>query len=65
MSEAKKLTSEEKEIFQQVVELGNKLNAMVGKTHEIKRSCHKLENENQYLQDYVGNLMSTDILSKK
>lgn len=53
------------EAYAKVVDLGSRLNAMVAKTYEIQRECTKVDSESRYLQDYVGNVMSTEMLKSK
>lgn len=56
---------ENEQVLDEVIELRNKLSIMVSKAFEVRRECNKVKHENTYLQDYVGNLMTTDILTTK
>lgn len=52
--------------YEQAVQLRDKLDSLIRRTVQTKKKCDKLDHDNKYLQEYVGNLMNSgDFLSKK
>ncbi|ODV59973.1 Slo1p ASCRUDRAFT_71443 [Ascoidea rubescens DSM 1968] len=47
------------ELVDEALELRDRLKLLVSSISKVKRTCEKLEHENQNLQDYVGYLMSS------
>lgn len=52
--------------YEQALQLRDKLDSLIRRTVQTKKKCDKLDHDNKYLQEYVGNLMNSgDFLSKK
>lgn len=52
--------------FEEALHLRDKLDALIRRTVQTKKRCEKLDHDNKYLQEYVGNLMNSgDFLSKR
>lgn len=52
--------------FEEALYLRDKLDSLIRRTVQTKKRCEKLDHDNKYLQDYVGNLMNSgDFLSKR
>lgn len=49
------------EKIDQIFLLKGKLSQLIENIRDTKLVCDKYENENQYLQDYVGNYMKSDL----
>lgn len=50
----------------QALKLRDKLDSLLRRTVQTQRKCEKLNHDNRYLQDYVGNLMdSSDFLGNR
>lgn len=45
----------------QIMAMKVKLTQLVENIRDTKLLCEKYENENQYLQDYIGNYMKSDL----
>ncbi|CCH42812.1 hypothetical protein BN7_2356 [Wickerhamomyces ciferrii] len=52
--------------FEESLQLRDKMEALIRRTVQTKKRCDKLDHDNKYLQEYVGNLMNSgDFLSKR
>jgi len=52
--------------LEEALQLRDKLDSLIRRTVQTKKRCEKLDHDNKYLQDYVGNLMNSgDFLSKR
>jgi hypothetical protein len=52
--------------LEKAIQLRDKLEALIRRTAQTKKKCEKLEHDNKYLQEYVGNLMhSGEFLSRR
>lgn len=49
----------------QILEYKQKIDVLVNNVRNTKRLCEKYDNENYYLQDYIGTLMNSGDLNKK
>lgn len=47
------------EIVNEILELKLKISTLVSNIRDTKTLCDKYDNQNQYLQDYVGSLMKS------
>lgn len=56
------LLREEK--VEQIRILKAKITSLISNVRDTKRICDKYENENQYLQDYVGSMMTSGEMKK-
>ncbi|EGV60310.1 hypothetical protein CANTEDRAFT_116359, partial [Yamadazyma tenuis ATCC 10573] len=52
--------SSKDEMIQEILQLKASISHLVGNVRDIKMLCEKSENDNQYLQEYVGTLMKTN-----
>lgn len=51
-------------MISEILRLKRDINTMVGNIRNTKLLCEKYESENQYLQDYVGNLMRSGEINR-
>ncbi|CUM47068.1 unnamed protein product [Debaryomyces tyrocola] len=49
----------DEEIVNEILELKLKISTLVSNIRDTKTLCDKYDNQNQYLQDYVGSLMKS------
>ncbi|KAH3679100.1 hypothetical protein WICPIJ_008708 [Wickerhamomyces pijperi] len=65
--EAKIPTQEEPETeLEKALKLRDKLDALLRRTLRTKQQCERLEQDNKYLQEFVGNLMNSgDYLNRR
>lgn len=49
----------DEEIVNEILELKLKISTLVSNVRDTKTLCDKYDNQNQYLQDYVGSLMKS------
>lgn len=50
------------EVIEEILQMKLKINTLIANIRDTKTLCDKYDTENQYLQDYVGNLMQTEEL---
>lgn len=46
--------------LEKTIQLRDKLEALIRRTSQTKNNCDKLDHDNKYLQEYVGNLMNSN-----
>lgn len=49
----------DEEMAEEILELKLKVSTLISNIRDTKTLCDKYDNQNQYLQDYVGNLMKS------
>jgi hypothetical protein len=63
MSETTSYTPQQEKL-QHALTLRDKLDSLIRRTVATQRKCEQLEHENKYLQDYVGNVVNSELLKK-
>lgn len=58
------MNPDSQELVSEILRLKGEINTMVGNIRNTKSLCEKYESENQYLQDYVGNLMRSGEINR-
>lgn len=52
------------EKLQQALTLRDKLDSLMRRTVATQRKCEQLEHENKYLQEFVGNVVNSELIKK-
>lgn len=52
---------DKQQIIDEIVSTKAEVLKLINNVRSTKTACGKISSENQYLQDYVGSLMTTDV----